>query len=307
VRPLEAEEELVVPRRCVGDGQEQRTVAMLARLEGTAGHAGQLVSARQTHFEGSWLALDNGHFDQGDHAHVRFAQREHGEDITQRARFACRGHERAVAHRPPHLGRRIRVERGLDERAAVGRRPSRDETGRQTHVGLLAWEIDRCPRRARWRHRQRERCAAGRIPQRRAPFERHYEWARTGQERRVRIAICDERQWTSGKAGVDERRAREKRDAVDAAPEHVAGNGEGAARRASVDAHAQVGTGEHCRHRRSGWFLGRTVRQVDEPIVFRQRQHDRPRLRRARWLLRGCRGRRDDHERKGAGNVVRHG
>src|SRR6185503_20832340 len=57
VLALEADEELMTARRRVGDGDDNRAVAMIARFERAAGDAGQLVTSWQPHVERARRAL----------------------------------------------------------------------------------------------------------------------------------------------------------------------------------------------------------------------------------------------------------
>ena len=225
VRALEADQELVTPRRRIADGQHDGAVALLARLERAAGDARQLVAGRQRDLDRPRLALHDGHVDQRDHPHVGVAERDERHDVGERSALRARpppARCRASTTTPRSPSRASSVASTIVRPSAVD--AARDEAGRQMDVGLIARQIDRRPRGAGRRHRQHERRASGRERQRRAPLERQRERTGPRQQRRVRVAVGDERQrpaarrWRRSASRPTSRLTR-----ADAGAQHVAG------------------------------------------------------------------------------------
>ena len=105
----------------------------------------------------------------------------------------------------------------------------------------------------------------------------------------MRVAIGDERQWSASGVRIDERRAREQAHAADTRPKRVAGDREHASRRVALDADAKIRAGQHRGHGSHECSLRWTAREIDEPVVFGERERHRARsLIRARRLLREC-------------------
>ena len=156
-------------------------------------------------------------------------------------------------------------------------------------VGLIARQIDRRPRGAGGRNREDERRASGREVERRAPFERERKRARA----RAAAPRAPALPRPGGPAGPPTLASisvapDSSVHAADAGAQHVAGQVEHAARRVALDAHAQIGAGKHRRHRRDGRASRRPAREIDQAVVFGERQRDRSRrLIRPRRLLRG--------------------
>ena len=250
---------------------------LLAPVERAARDAGQLVSGGHAHFDRARLALHHRHVDERRHPHVGIGERDERHDVGEHPRLARGGDRRAVAHRPPHFSRRAGVERGLDDRSSAARRPFGDESGRQMQIRLIARHVDRRARGPGRRYGQHERRAARRGLQRSTPFERERKRRRSRQKRGVRVSIGNQRHGPAGGVRVHERRAGQQAHAADAGAQHVAAQIEDATRRVALDAHAQIGAREHRRDGRHGRALRRTARQINQPIVFAERQRDGPR------------------------------
>ena len=164
-------------------------------------------------------------------------------------------------------------KRRLDDGPPVGRRSPGDEAGGHVDVGLIA-RADRS---------SRARCPTGGTgstndarPGANVSGAPHSSVSANGpgpgQQRRCACAVGDERQRPAGSAAVDQRGARDQADAADARSAARRRPGEHAARRVAIDADAQVGAGQHGADRRERRSLRRPAREIDQPVVFGERE-----------------------------------
>ena len=121
VAALQADEELMPAQRRIGDGQHETAGVGVAALERSAGDRGQLVVTRQADVERARLTLQHRNVDERHHPDIGFRDRHQRQHVGKRARLARGGDRRAVAHRPPHFGRRARNERRVDQCPSAGR------------------------------------------------------------------------------------------------------------------------------------------------------------------------------------------
>ena len=185
MRTFEAHQELVAACGRLADRQRHGAPVLVALLERASGDARELVPRGQLDVDRARFALHDGDVDQRDHAHIRITERHERHDVGHGSRLSCGRRRRAVAHRPPDLGGRARRQRGFDHGSPAGGGTTRYEARRQVDVGLFARQVNRRPDGAGRRRRQRERRAAGRERQRRAPLERERERTGPRQQRRV--------------------------------------------------------------------------------------------------------------------------
>jgi hypothetical protein len=109
----------------------------------------------------------------------------------------------------------------------------------------------------------------------------------------VRVAVRHERQRPSRCTSLGERRAGHQIDAARAGAQYLAGQREDAARRVTLDADAEIGARQHRGHRRRGRSLRRPAGEIDQAVVFGERERHR-----ARWLIRPRRLLRTRHVRR---------
>ena len=284
VRALKGDEELVAAQRRVGERQDDSAVAHFARLERVARDAGQLVAGRQrtARVRGSpctTVRSTSATIRTSDSPSVRSVMTS-----RHRADLARGRHRRAVAHRPPHFGRRAGIERRLDDGPAVGGRSARDPSGdRRAHLP------DRPARRSSLRRRRPPAPAAtncarpGRRRQRRAPLQVHRERARArkdaprargrrrraaaaGRRRSRRCTVVPDSSFTRvQRQGAGRRRPGRKRRAR-SRRRRVRG-----ARRSRARRRPAAATGAR----------GSLCRAIDQAVVLGERQGDRSRRLRA--------------------------